>query len=89
MKNSLGALLVGIGTIWVSISSCGLGIVFILFWIGALISMYSWAGIFGVILWLFLGTTVLGFVFSIASVPFALLGAGIITLGEELRKPGR
>lgn len=51
--------------------------------------MYSWAGIFGVILWLFLGTTVLGFVISIASVPFALLGAGIITLGEELRKPGR
>lgn len=60
MKNSLGALLVGIGTIWVSISSCGLGIVFILFWIGALISMYSWAGIFGVILWLFWGPPFLG-----------------------------
>ena len=89
MKSSFGSLLVGIGTIWISISSCGLGIVFFLIWIGFLISMYSWAGILGVILWLFLGSGLLGFVFSIASVPFGLLGVGIVALGEELKKADR
>lgn len=85
MKQVVGSILVAIGNIWVAISSCGIVIVAIFLWLGIVFWGYSWGGLFFVILWLFLGTGIVGLIVGVTSLPVRLFGAGMIILGEELK----
>ena len=88
MNHMIGSLLVVIGTIWVGVSSCGLAIGFIGLWIVGLFWAVS-SGILMIILWFIFGTTIIGFIFSIAAAPIALLGAGLLAAGEAMKNSDR
>ena len=88
MSHMVGSLLVVIGSIWVSVATCGVMIAFIGLWIVGLIWAFS-SGILIVILWFLFGTAIIGFIFSIAAAPIALLGAGLLAAGEAMKNSDR
>ena len=88
MNNLVGSLLVVIGSIWVSVATCGVMIAFIGLWIVGLIWAFS-SGILIVILWFLFGTAITALIIGIAATPISLLGAAIVTVGEAMKNSDR
>ena len=86
MTKLIGSTLVGIGTIWVTVSIIGIYIVGALLWLGIFIALITSSILWG-ILWLFIGGGLTAFVVSIVAIPTQLLGAGLLTIGERLKNP--
>jgi hypothetical protein len=88
MNQVVGSILVIIGNIWVTVSTCGMVVIVGLLWVaGFLWILGSWGGIIFAILWLMMGLGLVGLIVGIASLPVRLLGAGMIVIGEALKNP--
>ncbi|PKB79703.1 MAG: hypothetical protein BZY88_11925 [SAR202 cluster bacterium Io17-Chloro-G9] len=87
MKRLLGSLLLVIGNVWVTISTCATMIVGFLLWLGILIFLATstWGGIIWAGLWLFIGGGIVALLVGLVSLPTRLFGASLVVLGERLR----
>ena len=87
MWKLVGNSLIIFGTIWSTVSSCGLAIVGFLLW--GLIFLWLitsfWGGIFWGLLWLFIGGGLLFTLVSIVGVPLVLVGSVMAALGERIK----
>ena len=89
MNQVIGSLLVLIGSIWITISTCGIVVMMFALWIIGLLWMISWGGIIGCFLWLLFGTGIVALFLGIAATPISLLGAGMVTIGEAMKNSDR
>ncbi len=86
MSKILGILLLTVGRLWVEISGCATGCLFVLVWLGILVWLFTstWGGFIWAGLWLFLGGGATAFVVGILSAPMRLFGVGLVVLGTNL-----
>ena len=86
MKQFVGSVILVIGHIWVTISTCGMMIVGFLLWLSILIWLATsfWGGIIWAGLWLFIGGGLTAALVGILSLPTRLLGGTLVVLGERL-----
>ena len=88
MTRLIGSVILVIGHIWVTISSCAMMIVGFLVWLGILIWLASsWGGLIWVVLWLFIGGGLTAGIVGLLSFPARILGASLVVLGERLANP--
>ena len=87
MKQFVGSVILAIGHIWVTISSCGTMIVGFLLWLGILIWLATSGGLIWAGLWLFIGGGLTAAIVGLISLPTRLFGTSLMLLGTRLQNP--
>ena len=89
MKQFVGSLLITIGQIWVTVTTCGTIIVGFLLWLGVLIWLATsfWGGVLWAALWVFIGGGLTAALVGILSLPTRLFGGWLVVLGDRLNNP--